>query len=102
VQPALAEAAHDRRLRQRGLPLVLQDSGGQVAELYEAQTTPHAFVLDQAGILRYRGAVDDVTFRHRTASRWYVEEAVKALLERRLPEVQEAPPYGCTLVRQIY
>jgi hypothetical protein len=58
-------------------------------------------VVDGAGILRYRGAVDDVTFRHRTASRWYVEEAVKALLAGRLPEVQETPPYGCALVRHV-
>ena len=87
--------------RQRGLPFVLRDSGGRVAALYEARTTPHAFVLDPAGILRYEGAVDDVTFRHRTPSRWYVEEAVEALLAGRLPMVQDAPPYGCAIVRHI-
>lgn len=90
----LREAALARRLT-----LVLRDLDGRMAALYDARTTPHAFVLDPSGILRYRGAVDDVTFRHRTASRWYVEEAVEALLEGRLPEVQEAPPYGCTIVR---
>jgi hypothetical protein len=85
--------------RQRGLPLVLRDPGGRAAALYDARTTPHAFVLDPTGILRYQGAVDDVTFRHRTPSRWYVEEAVEALLEGRLPIVQDAPPYGCAIVR---
>jgi peroxiredoxin len=87
--------------RQRGLRLVLRDSGGRAADLYDARTTPHAFVLDRTGILRYQGAVDDVTFRHRTPSRWYVEEAVEALLEGRLPTVQDAPPYGCAIVRHI-
>jgi len=86
---------------QRGLPLVLRDTAGGVAGAYQAQTTPHAFVLDQSGILRYQGAVDDVTFRHRTATRWYIAEAIEALLDGRLPSVQEAPPYGCAIVRHI-
>ena len=92
----LGEAA-----RQRGLSLVLRDPGGRTAALYDARTTPHAFVLDATGILRYQGAVDDVTFRQRTPSRWYVEEAVEALLEGRLPVLQDAPPYGCAIVRHI-
>lgn len=95
----------DALLRQtaqgRGLPLVLKDANAQIADLYEAQTTPHCFVIDQAGILRYRGAFDDRTFRQRTASRFYVREAVNALLEGRLPEMQETAPYGCTITRPM-
>ena len=85
----------------RRLPTVLLDREAVVADLYEAVTTPHAFVVDRDGILRYRGAVDDVTFRHRTATRFYLEEAVEALLDGRLPETQETPAYGCTIVREI-
>ena len=93
---AVAEAAKTRRL-----PGVLMDADGLVADLYEAQTTPHAFVVDREGILRYRGAVDDVAFRQRVASRFYVEEAVEALLGNRLPAVQETPAFGCVIVRDI-
>ena len=85
----------------RRIPRVLIDAQHVVADLYEAVTTPHVFIVDRAGILRYRGAVDDVTFRHRQATRFYLEEAVEALLEGRLPEVQETPAYGCTIVREI-
>ncbi len=85
----------------RRLPTVLIDAEHSVADLYEAVTTPHAFVVDREGILRYRGAVDDVTFRQRKATRFYLEEAVEALLDGRLPEVSETPPYGCTIVREI-
>jgi peroxiredoxin len=92
----LEEVAKTRRL-----PTVLADPQHVVADLYEAVTTPHTFVVDCEGILRYRGAVDDVTFRHRTATRFYLEEAVKALLEGRLPEIQETSAYGCTIVREI-
>ena len=27
--------------------------------MYGAKTTPHMFVIDAAGVLRYRGAIDD-------------------------------------------
>jgi peroxiredoxin len=87
--------------QQQNLNPVLRDAGCGVADLFGAQTTPHAFVIDADGVLRYRGAVDDVTFRRRAPSRFYVEAAVEALLENRLPEVQEAPPYGCAIVREI-
>jgi hypothetical protein len=93
---AVAEAATARRL-----PRVLIDAEQVVADLYEAQTTPHAFVIDREGILRYRGAVDDVAFRQKVATKFYVEAAVEALLEDRLPAVQETPAFGCVIVRDI-
>jgi len=87
--------------RARGLDLILKDSAAQVADLYEAQTTPHCFVLDLNGILRYRGGFDDRSFRQRSATRFYLREAVEALLAGRLPEVPETAPYGCTIFREI-
>lgn len=92
---ALAEAARIRRL-----PLVLVDGEDVVADLYEALTTPHVFVIDRDGILRYRGAVDDVAFRVRKPTRFFLDEAVEALLAGRLPALAETPAYGCTIVRE--
>ena len=85
-------------MHQRGLAFVLRDAGSAVAVAWGAQTTPHAFVIDASGILRYQGALDDVTFRKRTATRFYVEEAVEALLVGRRPALQETLPYGCAIV----
>lgn len=85
--------------RQRGIPFVLKDAGQTVAGRYGAQTTPHAFVIDRQGILRYRGAVDNVSFRERKPTRFYLQEAVEALLAGQLPEVTEVQPFGCTIVR---
>ncbi len=87
--------------RARRLPLVLIDTEHVVADLYGAITTPHAFVVDRDGLLRYRGAIDDVTFRQRQATRFYLEEAVDALLAGQVPELQEIPAYGCTIVREV-
>ena len=72
-----------------------------MADAWGAQTTPHVFVVDEAGVLRYQGAVDDVTFRQREPKRFYVKEAVDALLAGRLPEIASTPAYGCTIVREI-
>jgi len=85
----------------RHIPRLLIDAQQVVADQYEAMTTPHIFVLDQAGVLRYRGAVDDVTFRHREATQFFLRDAVEALLQGRVPGVSETPAYGCTIVREI-
>jgi len=92
----VAEAAQARRL-----PRVLIDTEHAAADLYEAVTTPHAFVIDREGILRYRGAVDNITFRQREATRFFLQEAVEALLHGHCPEPPETPAYGCVIVREI-
>lgn len=90
------EAAKARRV-----PNVLIDTQHVVADKYEAMTTPHVFVLDREGILRYRGAVDDVTFRRREASQFFLRDVVEVLLKGKVPELSETPAYGCTIVREI-
>jgi peroxiredoxin len=85
----------------RRIPTVLMDVNQAVADLYEAISTPHVFVIDPQGILRYRGAVDDVKFRQPKATRFYLEEVMEALLEGRNPELEETPAYGCAIVREI-
>ena len=94
-----SEALINEAIHQRGLSLVLRDADGRLADLWQAQTTPHVFVIDPAGLLRYRGAVDDVTFRKRTPEHFHVEAAVEAILGGRRPKIQETPPCGCTIVR---
>src|ERR1035438_158620 len=37
----------------------LDDSSGEIGHLYGMKTTPHTFVIDQAGNLVYEGAMDD-------------------------------------------
>ena len=92
----VADVAASRRV-----PNVLIDADHRVADLYEALTTPHVFVLDCEGILRYRGAVDNITFRHRQATQFFLQDAVESLLKGQLPELSETPSYGCTIVREI-
>ena len=90
----IARTAADRRL-----PLVLYDPHQVAANLYGAVTNPHFFVLDADGVLRYQGALDDVSFRKREPSRRYLLEAVDAVLQGRQPDPAVIPPYGCSIVR---
>ena len=87
--------------RQRGLAPVLLGSRSEVPDEYEAQTTPHLFVVDTDGILRYCGAFDDVTFRQRAATRFYLKDAVESLSAGLSPEPAETAPYGCTIVHHV-
>jgi peroxiredoxin len=84
---------------ERNLPTVLLDTHQVVANLYGAQTTPHFFVVDANGKLRYQGAWDDITFRQRVAKQVYLPQVVEALRYNREPAVTQTPPYGCVLVR---
>jgi peroxiredoxin len=93
---AIVQAAAARRL-----PVVLRDAEQVAANLYEAQTTPHVFLLDGGGRLRYSGAVDDVSFHQKKPTRFFLEQAVEALLKGQLPVLSETPPFGCTIVREI-
>lgn len=86
--------------RGRGLSPVLLDAGHEVADRYGATVTPEIFVIDREGVLRYRGAVDDVNFRQRVARRSFMDEAVDALLSGTLPAVREVPAFGCAIIRE--
>jgi len=85
----------------RRLPLVLHDGDQIVAELFAAEMTPHVFVIDQVGVLRYRGAVDDVSFAQRAPTRSFVSDAVERLRAGRMPDIQETAAYGCAIVRRF-
>ncbi len=80
---------------------MLRDSRHEVADLYGAQTTPHLFVIDKQGVLRYQGALDDTNFRQRNASRFFLREAVEAVLAGQDPDPAQVSPYGCTIVRAM-
>jgi thiol-disulfide isomerase/thioredoxin len=85
----------------RRIPKILIDAGHVVADQYAAITTPHIFMLDREAILRYRGAVDDVTFRRREATQFFLREAMEALLHGEIPTLSETTAYGCAIMREI-
>ena len=88
-----------RAAAERGVTPLLLDPDQVVADRYGALTTPHIFLIDAAGILRYAGAPDDVTFGQPRPTRSYLGEAAAALLAGREPPLTETPAHGCAIVR---
>ncbi len=89
-----------RTALQRRIGPVLRDEGHMIADRYGALTTPHLFIIDERGILRYAGALDDVSFRQRVPTRNYLAEAIGALLRGQAPDPTSTAPYGCAIVRR--
>ena len=78
---------------------IFLDPDGALGHRYGALTTPHVFVVDQDGVLRYQGAIDDTpsTDPEEVPSDIYVAQAVDALLAGEPVETSSTPPYGCSV-----
>lgn len=78
---------------------VLQNPSGDVGKMYDAKTTPHMYVIDKEGVLRYTGAIDDDERGKKEAGERtnYVLEAVQALKKGEEIEKTETNPYGCSV-----
>jgi len=79
---------------------VLLDPQGKLGHAYEAQTTPHMFVIDKQGVLRYMGAIDDQPTTDPasiTTARNYVREAVAAVSAGKPVDVSATDSYGCSV-----
>ena len=77
---------------------VIDDADGAVARAYEAKSTPHCFVIDEKGVLAYKGAIDSIASTKKEdidKATNYVLAAVKALKEGKSPEVTATKSYGC-------
>jgi peroxiredoxin len=79
---------------------VLFDPDGHVGHAYDARTTPDMYLIDEEGILRYMGAIDDQpTARHSSVegATNYVREALSDLDAGREVRIPETQPYGCSI-----
>jgi peroxiredoxin len=79
---------------------VLLDPKGTMGRAYEAQTTPHMYVIDGKGVLRYMGAIDDKPSTDAATipgARNYVREAFAAVKSGKPVEVAATDPYGCAV-----
>jgi len=77
---------------------VLQDPSGKVGKEYGARTTPHMYVIDDKGVVRYAGAIDDDARGNKTADTTnYVKTAVDALLSGKDVPTSTTEAYGCSV-----
>lgn len=76
---------------------VLQDASGATGKAYGAKTTPHMFVIDGEGIVRYAGGIDDDPRGKVQKPNNHVQAAVTAVLAKKTPPAQSTKPYGCSV-----
>lgn len=69
----------------------LSDRDGKVGHLYDAKTTPHLYVIDAEGVLRYSGAIDDRKDNN------YAVQAVRQIVAGDTVTPDTTKPYGCTV-----
>ena len=79
----------------------LIDRDGTVGRMYNARTTPHIFVIDDKGILRYAGAIDDDESGAKAKAGEkvtnYAAQAVKQIKAGETVEPSTTRPYGCSV-----
>lgn len=74
----------------------LKDSGSAIARQYGARVTPHVYVVDGAGKLRYRGYVDDDA-KADARSHSGLTDALDSLLEKKDVPTKATKAFGCTI-----
>ena len=76
---------------------VLLDGEGRAGQAYGAKTTPHMYVIDEKGVLRYAGAIDDDARGKSEKATNHVKAAVDALLTGKPVPASTTEPYGCSV-----
>jgi peroxiredoxin len=76
---------------------ILLDVDGVVGKLYDARKTPHMFVIDQQGILRFNGAIDNNDKGEATEPTNYVVNAIKQITAGETVAPDSVKPYGCSV-----
>lgn len=73
---------------------VLLDPDTNVARAYGAKATPHAFVIDKGGVLRYSGAIDGDASVDDVGGEEYLADALEAVTEGEAPTPAQTVPHG--------
>ena len=77
---------------------IYRDPSASVAEQLAVIVTPTAVVLDSAGAIRYKGAIDDSRDPSRIKNH-FVEAAIDAVLTGRAVQVPQTRVLGCSIKR---
>lgn len=79
---------------------VLFDPEGNVGKSYNAKTTPHMYVIDPEGMLRYAGAIDSIKSANPAdipKATNFLEQSITQLLAGQAVSDKMTVPYGCTI-----
>jgi len=100
-QDSLAEIAHYARKHKIEFP-ILKDPGNKVADLFRAERTPEAFVLDASRVVRYQGLIDNqygVGYNRPAATQNSLVQALEGVLRGKEVRRSFIQPVGCHIGR---
>lgn len=101
-QGHVSAAEADQLTRERGASptALLFDPTGKVGREYDARTTPHMYVIDPDGVLRYAGAIDSIKSANPidiARADNYLDQAMQALMKGEAVTTKVTVPYGCSV-----
>ena len=95
--PEESLASMKKRAEEKEYPFpYLKDGDSSIARAYGARVTPHVFVVDGTGIVRYRGYVDDHAEPSKRTTTG-LTDALGALLNGRDVATAETRAFGCAI-----
>ena len=74
----------------------LKDGDSSIARAYGARVTPHVYVIDSTGVVRYVGYVDN-SARPEERTKTGLTDALDSLLANRPVAVTSTRAFGCTI-----
>ncbi len=93
---ALERDRSEAQRRQYPFP-ILADPGGRLAQAFGVRFATTTLVVDPMGNVRYHGGIDSEKRTPDPAGRFYLKEALAALLAGKTPEFTETKSLGCYL-----
>lgn len=97
---AAAEWNEEIAARNMASTAVLIDESGTVGKTYGAKTTPHMYIINPAGVLVYKGAIDDKPSTDQDdipGARNHVLAALDESLAGKPVTTASTTPYGCSV-----
>jgi peroxiredoxin len=77
---------------------ILKDAGNQIADRFDAQVTPEAYLLDASGKLVYHGRIDNSRYGY-VITATELRDAIEATLAGKPVKKIEAKAFGCSIKR---
>lgn len=77
----------------------LVDENSELANAYEAKTTPHVFVINRQNELVYRGSIDNLWDTKREELESYLYDVMIHLSDKKELKTNDTPPRGCSIKR---
>ncbi len=90
-------------VRERALSFpILKDEGARIARLWFSQQTPRCYLLDPAGRLLYRGAIDNFRLPTDPEHIDYLAPAIAQFLNGKPIVRADTPSFGCAIETVYY